>query len=133
MTESRIVGVLPLPLSINELGKKVNQLVAVFGKGLLSRQSGQNLLVFTPADFYPHECGCQHCDEKTRREVLTITGDQLGYISRFMILCPECGNKRCPRANHHDYACTGSNATEQPGSAYSDIPYSGERTEGEQQ
>lgn len=28
-----------------------------------------------------------------------------------MILCPDCGNKRCPKATHHDNACTNSNAS----------------------
>ena len=35
-----------------------------------------------------------------------------------MVLCPECGNKRCPRASNHIYACTGSNEVGQAGSAY---------------
>jgi len=35
-----------------------------------------------------------------------------------MVLCPECGNKRCPRATDHSTACSGSNALGQPGSAY---------------
>ena len=35
-----------------------------------------------------------------------------------MLCCPECGNKRCPRANDHDNACTDSNEPGQPGSAY---------------
>jgi hypothetical protein len=35
-----------------------------------------------------------------------------------MILCPDCGNKRCPKAMHHDYYCTSSNAGGQLGSAY---------------
>lgn len=35
-----------------------------------------------------------------------------------MILCPTCGNKRCPHANDHRNACTGSNEPGQPGSAY---------------
>lgn len=35
-----------------------------------------------------------------------------------MVLCPTCGNKRCPKANDCANACTGSNATGQPGSAY---------------
>lgn len=34
------------------------------------------------------------------------------------IVCPDCGNKRCPRATHHDNACTGSNDPGQPGSRY---------------
>ncbi|WP_175472476.1 MULTISPECIES: hypothetical protein [unclassified Duganella] len=35
-----------------------------------------------------------------------------------MVLCPTCGNKRCPRATDHRRACTGSNEPGQPGSAY---------------
>lgn len=35
-----------------------------------------------------------------------------------MVLCPDCGNKRCPKANDHRNACTGSNEPGQPGSAY---------------
>jgi len=35
-----------------------------------------------------------------------------------MILCPTCGNKRCPKAGDHNLACTGSNEPGQPGSAY---------------
>ena len=35
-----------------------------------------------------------------------------------MILCPACGNKRCPHATDHNLACTGSNDSGQPGSRY---------------
>jgi len=35
-----------------------------------------------------------------------------------MALCPECGNKRCPRATDHRNACSGSNEVGQPRSAY---------------
>lgn len=38
-----------------------------------------------------------------------------------MILCPECGCKRCPHATHHDHVCTGSNDSDQPGSVYGDF------------
>jgi hypothetical protein len=39
-------------------------------------------------------------------------------ISYQMILCPTCGNKRCPKASDHDLACTNSNEPGQPGSVY---------------
>jgi hypothetical protein len=35
-----------------------------------------------------------------------------------MVLCPTCGNKRCPHANDHRNECSGSNEAGQPGSAY---------------
>lgn len=38
------------------------------------------------------------------------------------VVCPDCGNKRCPKANDHRNACTGSNEPGQEGSAYPDAP-----------
>ena len=35
-----------------------------------------------------------------------------------MIVCHECGNKRCPKASDHELQCTKSNEPGQPGSAY---------------
>ncbi|MCM7139895.1 hypothetical protein [Enterobacter kobei] len=41
--------------------------------------------------------------------------------SRFVV-CPECGNKRCPHANDHRNACSRSNEPGQEGSAYPAAP-----------
>lgn len=42
----------------------------------------------------------------------------LALMNRPMILCPDCGNKRCPRATSHELACTNSNEPGQSGSVY---------------
>lgn len=42
--------------------------------------------------------------------------------SMMMILCPTCGNKRCPHASDHRNDCTGSNEPNQPGSVYQTGP-----------
>ncbi len=55
------------------------------------------------------DCWCHTCRPVTM-------GDM-----RFVV-CPECGNKRCPHANDHNNACTGSNEPEQEGSAYPAAP-----------
>lgn len=34
-------------------------------------------------------------------------------LQRRMVLCPTCGNKRCPKALNHRYQCTRSNAVDQ--------------------
>lgn len=52
------------------------------------------------------KCGCWRCVEE--REEMSFR----------MVLCPECGNKRCPKASNHDLACTNSNEPGQPGSVY---------------
>jgi len=45
--------------------------------------------------------------------------DKEGYtMPRAMIVCPKCGNKRCPKATDCSLECTGSNAPGQPGSIY---------------
>ena len=35
-----------------------------------------------------------------------------------MLLCPECGNKRCPKASDCSLPCSGSNEPGQKGSIY---------------
>lgn len=52
------------------------------------------------------DCGnCHHC----------LPGR---IVSQAMVLCSDCGNKRCPHATDHRLDCTGSNELGQPGSAY---------------
>lgn len=51
-------------------------------------------------------CGCHKCISD-RGEVATI-----------MVLCPTCGNKRCPKASDHRFVCTNSNEPGQTGSVY---------------
>lgn len=55
------------------------------------------------------ECSCHACRPVTFAD------------SRFVV-CPDCGNKRCPHANDHRNACTASNEPSQEGSAYPAAP-----------
>lgn len=55
------------------------------------------------------DCWCRTCRPVTFSD------------SRFVV-CPECGNKRCPHANDHRNACTGRNEPVQEGSAYPAAP-----------
>jgi hypothetical protein len=54
-------------------------------------------------------CDCWRC-ERDKAEGM--------FIRVRMILCPTCGNKRCPKANDHRNECTHSNEPGQKGSAY---------------
>lgn len=45
-----------------------------------------------------------------------------------MVLCPDCGNKRCPRATSHENACTGSNEVGQKGSSWEHVKPVGSKT-----
>lgn len=61
------------------------------------------------------QCICHRCiEENNLRDPVGL----LPLSSSQMILCPTCGNKRCPRASDHRLDCTGSNAPDQPGSIY---------------
>ncbi|MET5518067.1 hypothetical protein [Citrobacter freundii] len=55
------------------------------------------------------DCWCRTCRPVTMNDM------------RFVV-CPECGNKRCPHANDHRHSCSGSNAPCQEGSAYPAAP-----------
>jgi hypothetical protein len=45
-----------------------------------------------------------------------------GVMLDRLILCSECGNKRCPKATDHNFSCTGSNEPNQWGSIYTTPP-----------
>lgn len=60
-------------------------------------------------DELPSTCGCQTCRPVTMTDM------------RFVV-CPDCGNKRCPKANDHRNTCSGSNEPGQEGSAYPAAP-----------
>jgi len=57
----------------------------------------------------PAQCWCATC-----RPVTPFGNPE----DNRMVLCPTCGNKRCPHANDHRNACTNSNEPGQPGSGY---------------
>ena len=65
------------------------------------------------------KCECHRCIEEKR----IMSGGEgflamLPLSSSRMILCPICGNKRCPHASDHRLECTGSNESGQAGSVY---------------
>jgi hypothetical protein len=56
-------------------------------------------------EFAKKRCWCHACRPITMEDMR-------------MVLCPSCGNKRCPKANNHNNPCTNSNDTGQEGSYY---------------
>ncbi|WP_429322457.1 hypothetical protein [Paraburkholderia sp. GAS448] len=53
-------------------------------------------------------CWCETCSPITLQDMR-------------MVLCPACGNKRCPHATDHRNACTGSNERGQRGSSWENV------------
>lgn len=63
------------------------------------------------------QCECHRCiDEKNM--TAELFGTTVPLSTTKMILCPVCGNKRCPHASDHYLPCTGSNEPGQAGSVY---------------
>lgn len=62
---------------------------------------GVGFMIFTEKDYVKYDCEQCRVDAKALRT--------------YMILCPDCGNKRCPKAENHRYKCTGSNNVGQVG------------------
>ena len=60
-------------------------------------------------------CTCRRC---IKDHDLRDTSLFLPLSSTRMILCTECGNKRCPHASDHPNACTRSNEPGQAGSLF---------------
>ena len=56
-------------------------------------------------------CQCYSCLDKPELGLLNM-------VNRIMVVCRQCGNKRCPHSTHHDHPCTGSNEPGQEGSRY---------------
>jgi len=61
-------------------------------------------------------CECHRCIREHDLRHPSIP--EFPLSSGKMILCPECGFKRCPKASDHRLECTGSNEPGQPGSIY---------------
>jgi len=52
------------------------------------------------------KCHCRKCIE---------IGDVPMFGLAVFVVCPKCGNKRCPKASDHRMKCTGSNEINQVG------------------
>jgi hypothetical protein len=54
------------------------------------------------------QCPCEAC-----LKLLPPDAYPVPHHRRIMVLCPTCGNKRCPHAADHRYECSGSNEPNQ--------------------
>lgn len=60
-----------------------------------------------------YECWCYNCLKNIKEE-----GQLFPVAAYTFIVCPNCGNKRCPKATDHNQFCAQSNTPNQPGSRY---------------
>lgn len=105
---------LPVPID-GRLTKASDALHTLYGEVYMMQWRGC-LVFYTGGDI----CYCRRCTAYLECLVtgcLAIVGEEL-ELGGVMILCEECGNKRCPHASDHTYECTRSNEPGQPGSIY---------------
>jgi len=105
---SRLIDVLDLPIPLASFGKMAKK----YPKGAKLSQVGFRFWVRSAGE----QCfGCITCEAEDRADFNRLTGEM---TFGGMIVCPDCGCKRCPKATQHDNACTGSNDPGQAGSIY---------------
>ena len=63
------------------------------------------------------DCGCRQCLRERDEHVMAF-GVKWPIEITMMIVCQNCGNKRCPHALDHRHACTESNDVGQSGGAF---------------
>ena len=73
--------------------------------GLIPFQAVHVVPSAVTASAAPAKCWCLTCRPQSLADM------------RFVV-CPTCGNKRCPKANNHQHECSGSNEPGQKGSAF---------------
>lgn len=103
----------------NEAGKP-------FVKPDVAQEAAEKIIFEMSEDWGCESCGACYQREIDRQEAAGVTDAWIKY-PRLLIVCSECGNKRCPKAANHDQDCTGSNEPGQPGSMYPAIDRSAPR------
>lgn len=63
--------------------------------------------------------GAPACHACVRAADIRRNGLRLDFA--MLIVCPDCGNKRCPKASDHLNTCTGSNEPNQAGSVFGGV------------
>lgn len=88
-------------------------------------------LVYFPGQNHPVDsCGCRYCAQEWQNVMDDLDPDGWALrLSLRMIVCRECGCKRCPKATYHGHDCTRSNEPGQSLSVYGDFALPNWRTE----
>jgi hypothetical protein len=119
MTVADPVYAMRLPAGINALSKASKALTTLWGDTFMT-QMGQYLVFHTEGEV----CGCETCSRRVG-EVIATADPKADFATKIannpvnrMIVCANCGNKRCPHATDHEEECSGSNDPGQEGSSY---------------
>lgn len=101
-----------MPIPLRELSKIGDALGLLYGEDVRLIQHGQHLVAFTTGEV----CGCHRCNDQL--DAVMGHGKDAFFPTHGMVICPDCGNKRCPKATFHVNLCTKSNEPGQKGSVY---------------
>lgn len=110
-------------LALDPIAKKAGLEYSLFGTLLAQELVHHDVKMINAGPLFDggtaNKCG--NCHQCLKHQVVHFGPIEVSESMARMILCPECGNKRCPKANDHRHECTGSNEPGQAGSAYPDI------------
>ena len=111
------IAAVRLPIGVDDLIRETRKLTMQHGQDITVRQRGEHMIFYTPGEPFD---GCRRCVATEAQMIEDLVGhaDQMAHLQQTLILCPTCGNKRCPHATDHLNDCTGSNEPGQPGSVY---------------
>lgn len=109
--------------------ERLRGLIAEHNKAIeatCGRQNEYNRKVFACDSYYPRDRDCPNCPRDwliddaagTEGRCWCYKCRPVTMTDMRMVLCPLCGNKRCPHASDHELQCTQSNEPGQPGSVY---------------
>ena len=107
MTYRMPVAAVVCDIPIQEHISWLQAVARLHGNTAMFRQYGEYIYAYTPGD----SCWCNTCATFETEARHRLTGDF--WPDTVFIVCPDCGNKRCPQAAWHEYECTGSNETGQ--------------------
>lgn len=109
---SRLVAVIDEPIAVKDFARLTREWEAEFGPDLrISQGRWTRFDIRTPG----RHCACFACEDVDMATYTRLTGQ---HAPLTFVVCPDCGNKRCPRASHHNNGCSNSNEAGQPGSVY---------------
>ncbi|EOY4630265.1 TPA: hypothetical protein NOX92_003053 [Escherichia coli] len=91
-------------------------------QGTENTESGSTIQPAPALDFLPNNAKSSSGDLQAIPGCWCHTCRPVTMGDMRLVVCPECGNKRCPKANDHRNACSGSNEPGQEGSAYPAAP-----------
>lgn len=112
----------PAPVVTKECPAAIRDLMASHSDGLFDDADAQQIWLACRAAMLQSFGNSEQLNSPVVPVCWCRTCRPVSMANMRFVVCPECGNKRCPKANDHRNSCSGSNEPGQEGSAYPAAP-----------